>query len=155
VTDPVPVEQPAEDESLVPIDPSLSVPRAELAFRASRAGGPGGQHVNTSSTRVELTWDVAASPSLSDEQRERLLERLANRIDKEGVLRLAERNSRSQHQNREAVIERFQRIVAEALRVQKRRRRTRPPAAAKEARLQDKKRRARVKRDRGPVRGDE
>jgi len=63
------------------ITPTLVVPRAELMYRATRAGGPGGQHVNKSSTRIELTWDVAGSPSLDDEQRARVLDRLARRID--------------------------------------------------------------------------
>lgn len=140
-----------DDDTLLRIDDTLSVPRAELTYRATRAGGPGGQHVNTSSTRVELSWDVAHSPSLSDEQRARILEKLANRIDQEGVLRLTDAGSRSQHQNRERVTARFQELIARALRVPKPRKRTRPPKAAKEERLREKKRRGEVKRLRGPV----
>ena len=64
------------DDAVV-INTGLSIPRSELTYRATRSGGPGGQHVNTSSTRVELVWDVKASPALSDEQRERLLQKLA------------------------------------------------------------------------------
>ncbi|MBI4519654.1 MAG: aminoacyl-tRNA hydrolase [Gemmatimonadetes bacterium] len=137
------------------IDDSLAVPAAELRYRASRASGPGGQHVNKASTRVELTWDVGSSPALSDEQRARLLLKLANRIDAEGVLHLFEEGSRSQYQNRKAVTERFSEVVAAALRVPKSRKRTRPPRAAKEARLQAKKHRAAVKRRRGRVEPDE
>ena len=139
------------DASSLRITETVSVPRAELDFRASRSGGPGGQHVNTSSTRVELVWDVANSPSLTEQQRARVLEKLSNRINAEGQLLLADSGSRSQHQNREAVVERFVQIVAEALHVPKRRKRTRPPKAAKERRLKAKKQRSEVKRLRGPV----
>jgi ribosome-associated protein len=139
------------DDALLSIDDTLAVPRAELSYRATRAGGPGGQHVNTSSTRVELTWDVAGSPSLTDEQRARILEKLANRIDQDGVLRLTDAGSRSQHQNRETVTARFQTLIAGALRVPKRRKRTKPPRASKEARLRAKKKRGETKKLRGPV----
>jgi ribosome-associated protein len=155
VTEPVPEQPEIPEDTIVVVDESLSVPRAELTFRATRSGGPGGQHVNTSSTRVELTWRVTDSPSLTDDQRARIAERLANRLDGEGVLRLTEGGSRSQHQNRQAVVERFRRLLADALRVPKRRRRTRPPAAAREERLRAKKRRSAVKRARGPVTGEE
>jgi ribosome-associated protein len=143
------------DESVLRIDDGLWLPRAELGYRASRSGGPGGQHVNTSSTRIELLWDVGATPSLSEEQRARVMERLANRINSEGVLQLASSEHRSQAQNREAVTARFAEMLAAALVVPKKRRRTRIPRAAKEARLEAKKQRARTKRMRGPVRGDE
>jgi ribosome-associated protein len=133
-------------EDVVRVDASLSVPRSELNYRATRSGGPGGQHVNTSSTRVELTWDVAQSPSLTAEQRERLLTKLGRRIDARGVLRLVAAGSRSQHQNREAVTERFAAVVAQALRVPKPRRRTRPPRSASESRLREKKQRTETKR---------
>ena len=134
---------------LVQINDSLAIPRAELEFRATRSGGPGGQHVNTSSTRIELTWNVATSPSLSDEQRARILEKLATRIDGSGVLRLTASGSRSQFQNREEVTERFAQIVAQALRIPKPRKKTKPSKASKEARLKAKKRRSETKRQRG------
>jgi ribosome-associated protein len=143
------------DEQVLQIDDGLWIPRAELSYRASRSGGPGGQHVNTSSTRIELLWDVGATPSLSDEQRARVQERLANRINNEGVLLLASSEHRSQAQNRESVTARFAELLAGALRVPKKRKRTRIPRAAKEARLDEKKRRGRTKRMRGPVRRDE
>jgi ribosome-associated protein len=126
-----------------------------LRLRASRSGGPGGQHVNTSSTRIELEWDVAASPTLSDEQRARILARLGNRISDAGVLRLTEEGSRSQHRNRETVVERFAELVRGALRQRKKRRPTRPTAGSRERRLRAKRRRATIKKDRGPVRPDE
>jgi ribosome-associated protein len=137
------------------VNDSLSIPLAELRFRATRSGGPGGQHVNTSSTRVELEYDVANSPSLDEDQRTRIFERLAGRIDSSGVLRLASSRSRSQYRNREDVTARLGRMLAEALRERKSRRPTKPTRAAKEARLDAKRRRARVKKDRGPVSRDE
>lgn len=138
------------DDGQIRIGERLSIPRAELTFRATRSAGPGGQHVNTSSTRVELTWDVAASPSLDDEQRSLLLARLAGRIDSRGVLRLVESGSRSQHQNREAVLERFIVLLDAALKPRRRRKKTKPPASAREERLRSKKKRGEVKRRRTP-----
>jgi ribosome-associated protein len=130
------------------ISPALHLPLPELEFRASRSGGPGGQHVNTSSTRVEVWWDVAASPALSEAQRQHLLARLAARLDGAGRLRLVSSGSRSQLRNREEVTERLRDVVARALVVPKPRKRTKPSRAAKAARLEGKRRRAAVKRDR-------
>jgi ribosome-associated protein len=144
--------RPAEASAdAVVVDERLAIPRSELVYRATRSGGPGGQHVNTSSTRVELTWDVASSPSLTEEQRTRLLATLATRIDTGGVLRITEGGSRSQHRIKEAVTARLVELVRAALHVPKPRRKTRPTAASKEARLQQKRRRAEVKKRRGPV----
>ncbi len=136
---------------LIVIDDSLRIPRSELGYRATRSGGPGGQHVNTSSTRVELTWDLGGSPSLTDAQRDQLLARLARRIDSAGVLRLTASGSRSQARNKEEVTERFREILAGALKVPKRRKKTRPTRASKEARLKAKRRRSEIKQRRGPV----
>lgn len=136
------------DDALLEIDDSLTIPRAELTYRATRSGGPGGQHVNTSSTRVELTWNVEASPSLSEEQRARIREKLANRISGEGVLLLAASEHRSQHQNREAVTERFVELVRRSLIVPKPRKKSRPSRAAREARLHAKRRRSELKQSR-------
>ena len=133
----------------------LRLPLAELEFRASRSGGPGGQHVNTSSTRVELWWDVANSPTLNDEQRRRLLDRLATRLDGNGRLRVVAGGTRSQLRNREEATERLRQMVAAALMVPKARKRTRPSRAAKAGRLEDKRRRAAVKRDRKPPRQED
>jgi ribosome-associated protein len=143
------------DAPTLDVSPALQLPLAELEYRASRAGGPGGQHVNTSSTRVEVWWDVAASPSLSEEQRQRLLARLASRLDGAGRLRLVSSGSRSQLRNREEVTERLRELVARALVVPTVRTRTRPSRAAKAARLEQKRRRAALKRDRRRPRGDE
>ena len=143
------------DMGFLEVSPDLRVPLAELEFRASRSGGPGGQHVNTSSTRVEVTWDVAGSPALSEEQRQRLLVRLASRLDSAGRLRLVSSSTRSQLRNREDVTERLREVLAQALVVPKARKRTRTPRAAKAARLENKRRRAATKRDRRPPRGEE
>lgn len=120
----------------------------EFEYRASRSGGPGGQHVNTSSTRVEVWWDVAGSPTLTEEQRARLLTALASRLDGTGRLRLVSSGSRSQLRNREEVTERLLELVARALAVPKPRKRTRPSRAAKVARLEAKRRRSATKRER-------
>ena len=143
------------DMGFLEVSPDLRVPLAELEFRASRSGGPGGQHVNTSSTRVEVTWDVAGSPALSEEQRQRLLVRLANRLDGTGRIRLVSSGTRSQLRNRQDVTERLREVLAQALVVPKVRKRTRTPRAAKAARLENKRRRAATKRDRRPPRGEE
>ena len=136
------------DATHLDIVPDLQLPVSELEFRASRSGGPGGQHVNTSSTRVEVWWDVGASPSLSEAQRPRLLTRRAARLDSAGRLRLVSSTSRSQLRNREDATERLREIVARALAIPKPRKRTRPTRAAKAARVDAKRRRSAVKRDR-------
>jgi ribosome-associated protein len=137
------------------ITPALLLPLAELDYRATRSGGPGGQHVNTSSTRIEVWWDVRSSPALTEEQRARLMERLANRLDGEGRLRVVASESRSQLRNREAATQRLRELVASALAVRKPRKRTKPGRAVKAARLEAKRRRSALKRDRRPPGHDE
>ena len=124
----------------------VSVPEAELVLSASRSGGPGGQHANTSDSKVELRWDVTASTALSPAQRDRVLDRLSSRLTTDGVLVLTSREHRSQHRNRAAVIARFQAIVGEALRPPAQRHRTRPTRASRERRLTAKRHRGEVKR---------
>jgi ribosome-associated protein len=136
-------------ENDVVINENVTIPQWELSFSFSPSGGPGGQHANRSSTRVTLFFDVANSPSLNDEQRARVKKRLASRIDQDGILQLSSQDSRSQHRNRQDVIERFQQLLAQALKRRPKRRKTRPSAAANERRLREKKRRGRLKRDRG------
>lgn len=130
------------------VNDRLSIPRSELEFRATRSGGPGGQHVNTSSTRIELVWNVADSPSLWEDERARLLEKLAHRIDGEGNIRVVSQGQRSQLQNREAATERLATLVARALVVPRQRKPTRPTRASKERRLEQKRRRGSIKRER-------
>lgn len=132
----------------VRINARLTIPRGELVLRATRSGGPGGQHVNTSSTRIELTWSVAESPSLTDAQRERLLDKLASRLDGEGRVRIVSQEERSQLRNREEAVERFREVVREALVVPRKRKPTRPTAASKERRLKVKRERSARKRER-------
>jgi ribosome-associated protein len=140
------------DENVLDITPELCLPLSELDYQASRSGGPGGQHVNTSSTRVEVRWDIAGSATLTPEQRAQLLERLKARLDSTGGLRLVSSSTRSQLRNREDVTERLREVVAAALAVRKKRKPTRPSRAAKAARLEAKRRRAVTKqRRRGPV----
>ena len=135
---------------------AFTVPLDELDIRATRSGGPGGQHVNTSSTRVEVRWNVAESSSLSSADRSRLFEKLASRIDSKGVLRVVASARRSQLQNRERAIDRLQELVAKALTRPKARKKTKPSKAAKEARLAEKRRRAERKQQRRkPGREDE
>src|SRR3954463_2869936 len=105
------------DNNTLEVTPSLRIPLSELDYQASRSGGPGGQHVNTSSTRVEVRWDVVGSPSLTPEQRSQLLERLRPRLASTGALRLVSSSTRSQLRNREDVTERLRKVVAAALSV--------------------------------------
>jgi ribosome-associated protein len=142
-------------EKALHITANLSIPLSELRFRFVRSSGPGGQHVNRSATRVELLFDVAGSPSLTEAQRERALKALAPYIDSGGVLHLVSQTFRSQLRNREEVVERFRTLMHKAMRVPKRRRPTRPSRAAQERRLASKRRRSEIKRQRGSVRADD
>jgi ribosome-associated protein len=121
----------------------------ELTFTASRSGGPGGQHVNKVSTRITLSWDLVASPSVTPEQKDLLNRRQARRINDQGVLRLSVRESSSQAANRRIAEERFVAILADAQRPRRPRRPTRPTAGSREQRLSEKKGRSRIKRLRG------
>jgi len=142
-------------DNFLEVSPELRIPLSELLYRASRSGGPGGQHVNTSSSRIEVWWDVGGSPSLTDEQRSQLLQRLASRLDSSGRLRLVASGSRSQLRNREEATERLRAVIAGALVVRKKRRPTKPSRAAKDARLEAKRRRAATKqRRRDPTADD-
>jgi ribosome-associated protein len=104
--------------------------------------------VNTSSTRIELLWDLSGSRAVSDEQRARLREKLAPRLDADGMVRVVASDHRSQQQNRTAAEERLAALVRHALHVPKKRRKTKPPAASKERRIKEKKLRSERKRDR-------
>ncbi|HEU0129823.1 MAG TPA: alternative ribosome rescue aminoacyl-tRNA hydrolase ArfB [Mycobacteriales bacterium] len=124
----------------------VTIPPAELVERFSRSGGPGGQHVNTSDTRVELSYDVARSPALPETLRARALERLAGKLV-DGVLTVTASDRRSQRQNRELARERLAETLRAAVAAPPRPRRpTRPGKGAVQARLDDKKRRGEVKR---------
>lgn len=136
------------DENVVIEEYDLIIPSWELTFSFSPSGGPGGQHANRSATRATLFFDVANSPSLTERQRRQLMQRLSSRIDQAGILQLSAQDSRSQHRNREIVIARFESLLRDALKPRKRRRKTRPSAAANERRLREKKQRSERKRER-------
>ena len=130
------------------VNGSVSIPRAELTVRATRSGGPGGQHVNTSSTRIEVVWNVDRTTALDDVQRARVRERLGARVDAEGNVRVVASDSRSQRRNREEAEHRLAALIRRALHVPKPRRTTRPTASSVAARLDDKRRRSRLKAER-------
>jgi ribosome-associated protein len=135
----------------LPVSRGLVIPAAEIRELASRSGGPGGQHVNKTSTRVTLRWDLARSRVLGDRQRARLLDRLASRLTREGVLVVHAARSRSRARNRELARERIAELVGVALRRARPRRPTRPTGASRERRLEGKKHRSRIKAGRGSV----
>lgn len=139
------------NEDGLALSETVLIPRSELSYRASRAGGAGGQHVNTSSTRIELLWNVWTTQALDEAARERVRTKLASRIDSEGWIRVVSSARRSQSQNRDAAEERLMELLKGALVVQKHRKKTKPSRGAKEARLTEKKKRGETKRQR---RGD-
>ena len=123
---------------VIVVSASVRIPRTEIDVRATRSGGPGGQHVNTSSTRIELRWHPASSVALSDVQRERLTAALASKLDTDGWLRLTASEHRSQLKNREAAEARLVALVRGGLVVPKQRRATKPTHASKAKRLEGK-----------------
>jgi ribosome-associated protein len=126
----------------IPVTETVEIPRRELKVRATRASGPGGQGVNTTSSRVELLWNPETSRALNEEERALVLERLGRLRDAEGSLRIVCDVTRSQTRNRTLATERLVALLRNALYVAPPRKATRPPRAAKEARLADKKRRS-------------
>jgi ribosome-associated protein len=142
---------PPASENLLAVNDSLSIPRSELDIRVSRASGAGGQHVNKTSSRVEVFWNVRASRSLTDEQRARLLDKLSSRLTTDGSIRVVASDMRSQSRNRDLAEDRLTELVRRALIVPRKRKPTKPTRAAKEARLETKKRHSNKKRQRrGP-----
>ncbi len=111
----------------------------ELSFKAIRSSGPGGQHANKVSSKIELSFDIKASKELSDEQKELLLKNISNRLTKENILILFCDESRSQHKNKEIVIDRFKEIIKKGLIVPKKRKATKPSKASIKKRLDSKK----------------
>lgn len=121
------------------------VPAALLRAETSRSGGPGGQNVNKLETRVTIAVDVDALP-LPDEQKQRIRERLAGRINREGTLRVTSQAERSQLANRDRALARMEELLREALVEAKPRRRTKATRASKEKRIHEKKKRGEIKR---------
>lgn len=138
----------AMERESIRVTRSVSLPLSEIAIRVSRSSGPGGQHAQKSSTRVEAVFDVEASDALSEAQKRRVIARAG------AVLRAVAQDERSQLRNRELAVERLVEKLRAALAVPRRRVPTRPGAAARERRLAEKKRRARLKDLRRPP-GDE
>jgi ribosome-associated protein len=135
-------------DRVIRVGHGVSIPMNELRFQFVRSSGPGGQHVNKTATQVEVLFDVAGSPSLSQTQKRRVRRALRSYISGEGVLRLTCQSTRSQHRNREEAVARLKALLAQALTVPKRRRATRPTRGSVERRLQEKKRRSELKRQR-------
>lgn len=130
------------------VTPALTIPASELGWRFSRSSGPGGQHVNTSDSRVELSWNVAGSAALSDNQRLRLLTRLGQRLVA-GVITVAASERRSQLRNREIALAKLSALVAEGLAPDAASRRaTKPTRGSNRRRLAAKEQRAATKRQR-------
>jgi ribosome-associated protein len=131
--------------SVLRINDRISIPEEEFFFTASRSSGPGGQKVNKVSTRVTLWFDIPASPSLNEEDKKRILERLPTRINKEGRLWVSAQQSRSQSSNRDLAKKRLAELLSEALSVSRVRRKTRVPQRVREQRLTDKKKLGQLK----------
>lgn len=139
--------RPAESNA-VQVSSDLTIPRSEFTMRATRASGAGGQHVNKTSSRIELTWNVRQSSALSDVQRATIITKLRTRLTNDGDLRVVASTTRSQHRNREIAERRLVKMIAEALQPVKKRRATKPTRASKQARLDEKKKRSSKKRER-------
>jgi ribosome-associated protein len=131
---------------MIEITPSLWLDESELTFEFTRAAGPGGQNVNKTSTAVQLRWDVGATQTLSEAAKARLVKLAGKRLTAEGVLVIEARRYRSQERNRQEAVTRLVRLVQQALEPPKLRRPTRPSAASREKRLQEKKERSEIKR---------
>lgn len=140
--------EPNTPDDVIIITDKLALPLSEIQFRFTTGGGPGGQHVNKTATRVTLLLDIAGSPSLDDETRARLLDRLSNRLDRQGILQLSVQDSRSQWQNRQLALTRLRALLSEALIDTPERRPTRPSRTAREERLAEKRQRGSIKANR-------
>lgn len=136
---------------MIQITDTLFINEEELSFTASRSSGPGGQHINKTSTRITLWFNVTDSPSLSDDQKKLICTRLPTRISKTGILRIVSQRHRSQMANREAAVERFAEILKEALSVLPKRKKTSISKKARQRRLDEKKQHSIKKQQRAKI----
>lgn len=130
------------------INSSVTIPWSELVIRASKAGGPGGQHVNKSDTRITIRWNLYASTALNEEQKTIVANNLASKLTTEGDLVIHNRATRSQQQNKKNALDIFAETVRAALKIPKKRKKTKLSREKKEARLQEKKKRSKIKETR-------
>ena len=140
---------------MIRVTPAIGINESELEFTFVRASGPGGQNVNKVATAVQLRFDVLHSPSLPDDVRERLMRRARSKINQAGELVIDARRYRTRERNREDAVDRLVRLIRSVARPPKKRRPTAPTTASKQKRLEDKRRRARIKSRRGPVKSDD
>lgn len=133
---------------MIQITDEIFISEDELIFKASRSSGPGGQNINKVSTRITLLFDVVNCGSFSDTQKQQILARLASRADKNGLIRVISQKFRTQSANRKVAVERLQQLLADALKTRRPRKKTKVPYAAKQQRLEQKKRRSLLKRQR-------
>jgi ribosome-associated protein len=133
---------------LIQINDNVAISENEISFSASRSGGPGGQNVNKVSSRVTLSFDVARSAALSDNDKKVVLHALKNRINKDGILQIVSQRTRSQDMNRVDALERFGELLRRALAPKVPRIKTRIPGVARQSRLDTKKRRTAIKQGR-------
>jgi ribosome-associated protein len=133
---------------MIEITKDIFIDEGRLVFKTSRSSGPGGQNVNKVNTRVTLLFDVAGCEGLSDIQKQRILSRLSTRADKNGIIRVVSQKFRTQKANRRAAVERLQQLLKEALKTKPVRKKTKVPERARLRRLEEKKRRSMLKRQR-------
>ena len=133
---------------VIKIKSDIFINEDELVFKVSRSSGPGGQNINKVNTRVTLFFEVANCGSLSDLQKQRILACLATRADKNGILRVVSQKFRTQKANRRAAVERLQQLLIDALKTRPIRKKSKVPYAAKQRRLEEKRRRSLLKRQR-------
>lgn len=137
-----------EAKAMIEITRDTCINEDELVFKVSRSSGPGGQNINKLNTRVTLFFDVANCQSLSDLQKRRIFTHLSSRVDKSGVLRVISQKFRTQRANRRAAVERLQQLLADSLEIRSIREKSKVPYAAKQRRLEEKRRRSLLKRQR-------